>query len=1171
MPTPLTDSQQHLNGTYSPQDRCIHHLFEKQVEYTPNAIALVFEDQQLTYHQLNQRANQLAHYLKKLGVGPEVLVGIHVERSLEMIIGVLGVLKAGGAYVPLDPNYPQERLLFMMEDAQIQVLLTQQALQEKFASLKIPFLVCLDTDWKSISQIDDSNPTIPVTLENLAYVIYTSGSTGKPKGVMVEHRGLPNLILTQNRYLGVKQENRILQFASLSFDVSVSEIFMALVSGSALYLGTRDDLFPGVPLLKFLRERAITIAAFPPSLLAFLPVEPLPSLHTLIVAGEACSAEVVAHWKPGRHFFNAYGPTETSVYATIFECFEDTLPPPIGRPLPNLQAYVLDSHLHQVPVGTPGELYLGGIGLARGYLNRPEITAERFIPNPFNLQTRIYRTGDLVRSQPDGNLEFLGRIDYQVKIRGFRIELGEIESVLKQDPTVRNAIVVAREDSPGDKRLVAYIVSNLTPERLPFQSVCLVEFANNLPIAVRTEDISCNGVCLVGIPHYYRPGQNLRLRLQLPETSQAPWLEGTIAWSQGGRAGVELFPSSSGQAFLCRTVEHLFKTLGFLKVVQRTAVTHLRRYLKEKLPDYMMPSSFVFLGALPLTPNGKIDRQALPAPDHVRPESPKEFEAPNTPTEEIITHLWTEVLHMEQVGIHDDFIELGGHSLLAAQVISRVRDIFQIELPMYSLFEWPTVAKLARQIEKLCQASSRSQNVALIKTEESSVPLSFSQQQLWLLSQVAPEIPIYNEPFTVYLGGPINVEALTFSFNEIVRRHEILRTFFTLIEGQPYQNVSPFVPFKISVMDLRKFPEKETKALQLATEEAKRPFDLSKYPLFRATLIQLDDKDYRLFLTFHHILIDGISIYYIFLSELETLYKRFSQKGNSALPPLPIQYKDFAVWQRQSLQEKVLEEQLAYWKQKLHGVSPLHLPTSRQRPAHSTFQGARQCLALSKELTDAIKSLSRREGMTLFVTLLAAFKTLLYRYTNQEDITIGTVTAGRNHFEIENIMGYFLNPLVLRTDASGNPTFRQFLKRVRETTIGAYSHQELPFEQLVNELKPTRSLGSNPLFQVAFVLETPLPKLELGWTLSQLDVHTHTTKFDLTMSLDERPEGVIGRIEYNTDLFEEDTITRMIGHFQTLLEGIVLKPNHRLSDLPLLTAQELLQLWEWSSTSIEVF
>jgi amino acid adenylation domain-containing protein len=589
-----------------PQDVCIHQLFESQVERSPNAVALVFEDEQLTYFELNQRANQVAHYLRSLGVGADAVVGLCVERSLEMVVGMLGTLKAGGAYLPLDPAYPKERLTFMLEDAQVSVLLTQQQLVDKLPEHN-GRVVCLDTDWEAISQHSCKNSMSGVTPDHLAYVIYTSGSTGRPKGVLVAHSGLCNLAFAQQKLFDVQPDSRVLQFASLSFDASVWEVFMALAAGATLVLAKREDLLPGATLIQLLRKQAITIVTLPPSVLAILPPEELRALQTIIVAGEACSPDLVARWSANRRFFNAYGPTETTVCATIAECNQSDRQPPIGRPIANTQVYLLDAQLQPVPVGVPGELYIGGVGLAQGYLNRPDLTAEKFIPNPFDnskfkipaeaaprLQNskfdRLYKTGDLARYLNDGNIEFLGRIDHQIKIRGFRIDLPEIEVVLSQHPAVGEVAIAAREDIPGDKRLVAYVV---------------------------------------------------------PNAEQAP------------------------------------------------TITELRRFLEEKLPNYMLPSAFVLLKALPLTHNGKVDRQALPPPENLRPELLEDYVAPQSEMERIIASVWQEVLHLEKVGVHDNFFDLGAHSLLVIQAYSKLRQLLKQELSVVDIFQHPTISMLA--------------------------------------------------------------------------------------------------------------------------------------------------------------------------------------------------------------------------------------------------------------------------------------------------------------------------------------------------------------------------------------------------------------------------------------------------------------------------------------------
>ncbi|MEG4235607.1 amino acid adenylation domain-containing protein [Microcoleus sp. Pol11C3] len=1074
----LTDAERHKilvewNNTQSdyPIDKCIHQLFEEQVERTPDAVAIVFEGEQLSYLELNARANQLAHYLQKRGVGPEVLVGICVERSFEMIVGLLGILKAGGAYVPLDPAYPQERLAFMLEDSSVSVLLAQSKLVEKLPPHSA-CVVCLDSDWEEIAFHSQEKPSSSLTPDNLVYVIYTSGSTGKPKGVLLAHRGLCNLATSSIQLFDVQPSSRLLQFASFSFDASVWEVFIALVSGATLILAKRDFLMPGSALAGLLRDEAITTVILPPSVLAVLPAEEFPTLLTIIVGGEACSANLVARWASGRHFFNAYGPTEATVCATVALCTDGSQKPPIGRPIANTKIYILDTQNQPVPIGEPGELHIGGVGLARGYLKRPDLTEQKFIPNPFSDKSasRLYKTGDLARYLPDGNIEFLGRIDNQVKIRGFRIELGEIEAVLSAHPIVDAVAVIDREDIPNEERLVAYIV---------------------------------------------------------PKKDE----------------------------------------------INQVSAKSMRNYLADHLPDYMIPSAFITLPVLPITPNGKIDRRALPAPSRRGSELEENLVAPRTPIEEVLAEIWVEVLRIERVGISDNFLELGGHSLLAIQVISQVRDALGLELPLRCLFEAPTVAELAQYVETLQKHCSKFlippiQPVAQIE----NLPLSFGQEQLWILHQLAPDTPVYNEPSTIRLAGNVNVAALEKALNEIVLRHEILRTTYKMVDGQPMQEIAPSLTVPIPVVDLRSLTtsEREAEALRLATLEARQPFDLASGPVLRATLMRLDETDCRLFLTAHHIVNDGISSYSVFLPELQNLYQAFCADEPSPLKELPIQYADFAVWQRQWLQSEVLEPQIAYWKQQLADVPVLQLPTDRPRTARQSFRGSRQCLALSRNLTDELLALSRREGVTLFMTLLAAFKTLLYRYTGVDDIPVGTVTGSRNRPELEGSIGFFLNTLVLRTDLSGDPSFQQLLERVREVTLEADAHRDLPFEHLVQTLLPERSSSRNPLFQVSFVLEPPMPALDSGWNMSQLDVDTGTAKFDLTLELDERPEGIVGRIEYSTDLFEGSTISRMIGHYQALLEGIVANPIARISDLPLLTPPERHQLLvEWNNTWAE--
>ncbi|MBV9124651.1 MAG: amino acid adenylation domain-containing protein, partial [Planctomycetes bacterium] len=1065
-----------------PQDQYLPRLFEDQAERTPEAVAVAFEGERLTYAELNARANRLAHHLRTLGVGPDVLVGIGMERSVEMVVGLLAVLKAGGAYVPLDPTYPQERLAFMLQDTQARVLLTQERLAGKLPA-HAARVICLDPGWETFLPPVDANPAARITPDHLAYVIYTSGSTGQPKGVAMPHRPLVNLIAWQLAHSSAGLRTRTLQFTTLSFDVAFQEIFATWCSGGTLVLvreEARRDL-DGLPSL--LEEQEIHRLFLP-----FVALQQLAAaccvqgrfprcLKEVITAGEQLQiTPAIARMfgeLPGCTLHNHYGPTESHVVAA----FRLSGPPaewpplpPIGRPIANSQVYLLDRWLQPVPVGFPGELYIGGTCLARGYLNRPELTDERFVPYPFRDRpgARLYRTGDLARWLPTGELVYLGRTDFQVKVRGFRVEPGEIENVLAQHPAVREAVVLAREDVPGDRRLVAYVTARQEPA------------------------------------------------LSLKE---------------------------------------------------------LRGRLLEQLPGYMVPSAFVVLDALPLTPSGKVDRRALPAPERNRPALDREWLAPRTPVEEVLAGLWAEVLGLERVGAQDNFFELGGHSLLATQVVSRLRAAFQVELPLRFLFEAPTVAALAERIEAARRSGQSCAGPPLRPVpRDGYLPLSFAQQRLWFLDQFEPDSSFYNIPAAIRLTGPLDVAALEQSLQELIRRHEVLRTTFAQVAGQLVQVITPTLAPPLVMEDLTSlFPaERELEVRRRAEEEARRPFDLGRGPLFRVTVLDLGAGEKVLLLTMHHIIADGWSVG-VFLREMTCLYAAFTGGKPITLPPLPVQYADYAAWQRQWLTGEVLEEQLAYWKDRLaQAPAALDLPTDRPRPTVQTFRGSTQSLTLPRSLAEHLHALSRREGCTLYMTLLAAFQTLLHRYTGQEDICVGSPIAGRTRAETEGLIGCCINALVLRTDLSGDPSFRDLLARVRETALGAYAHQDLPFEKLVEELQPARDLSRSPLFQVMFILQnTPLPELDLpGLTVRPLDLPGTTAKFDLTLSLAETQQGLQAAVEYNTDLFDAGTITRLLGHFQKLLEGLAGDPGQRLSELPLLTAEEKQQLLvAWNDTA----
>ncbi|MFB2976515.1 amino acid adenylation domain-containing protein [Microseira sp. BLCC-F43] len=1058
-------------GTKSEIYQCIHQLFEEQVKRTPSAIAVVFKDQQLTYRELNAKANCLAHYLQSVGVGTEVKVGICLERSLDLIVAVLGVLKAGGAYVPLDPAYPQERLAFMLKDAELSLVISHSSLVNSFEQMTV---INLDENWKKIAQKSESNPVIRARSENLAYIIYTSGSTGQSKGVMIEHRSVVNAYLGWEEVYQLREQLTChLQMASFSFDVFTGDMVRALCSGGKLVLCDRSHLLDAEKLYQLMLQEQVDCAEFVPAVLRNLiqyleETEQRLDFMRLLVCGS--DSWYNSEYSKFRQFcgsqtrlINSFGVTEATIDSSYFESTDIGLSidqlVPIGKPFPNTQLYILDANLQPVPIGVAGELYIGGAGLARGYLNKPELTTEKFIQNPFeNIEinprfSRIYNTGDLARYLPDGNIEFLGRSDNQVKIRGYRIELGEIEATLNQHPAIQQVVVVVREDRPGNKQLVAYLTA---------------------------------------------------------------------------RSGYKIQDSEL----------HLF--------------------LANKLPEYMVPSTFVLLESLPLTPNGKIDRKRLPIPTQTE-ESKKTVKIYRTPTEEILTGIWIQVLGIQPIEITDNFFQLGGHSLLATQVISRIRKAFQLEIPLRYLFESPTIAELSPRIEAEIKAGQKLELPPIVCVpREGNLTLSFAQQRLWFANQLMPGNSAYNMPATLRVFGSLNVKALEQSLNEVIKRHESLRTTFIEVNGEPVQEIASTLSVTIPIVDLREFSEIDRiqKSQNLAIEEIRQPFALDKAPLLRVKLLQLGETDWVILFAMHHIISDAWSLG-ILIQEIANIYEAFCLGKPSPLPELSIQYADFAVWQRQCLQGKVLETQLAYWKQQLSNLSILKLPTDRPRPAVQIFRGSKESLVISKTTTEALKTLSAKEGVTLFMTVLATFQILLHYRSGQDDIVIGTDVANRNHAETEGLIGFFINQLVLRTNLGGNPTFRELLGRVREVTLGAYAHQDLPFEKLVEAFNPKRDLSRTPLFQVKLVLQNaPIPPIEFsGITLQPQEIESGMTKFDLTLFISETEQGLMAVLEYDADLFNASTINGMLVHFERLFSSIVAQPNSRINDLVEILAQ----------------
>lgn len=1049
-------------GVERADETFLHELFERQAEQTPESVAVIEDRRRISYAELNSRANQLAHYLGSIGIGPEVTVGIFIERHVEMIVAILGTLKSGAAYVPIDPAYPTERQAFIIRDSRIETTLTESRLVGLLPQTQSRS-VCLDQAWREIATQPCFNPRVRLSAENLAYVLYTSGSTGTPKGVAIAHRGARELTEWAKREYGPEDLAAVMAATSICFDLSVFEIMAPLTVGGKLVLLDNALSFTTSPAA----AEVTLINTVPSAMEQIITAGPLPGgVRVVNLAGEPLSndlAQRIHEASKVARVINLYGPTEDTTYSTKAEIERGgNETPAIGRPVTNTQVYIAGPEMELMPVGVTGELCIAGEGLARGYLYRADLTAENFVPNPFSATggKRLYKTGDLARYGPDGKLQFLGRIDHQVKVRGFRVELGEIEYLLRRHDAIRDCVTDVRGERAGDRRIVAYVAAE----------------------------------------------------------------EG-----------------------------------------QQVAPAELRAFLRDKLPEYMVPSAFIALESLPLTPNGKIDRRKLPSPDWSRPGTTAVFIPPRNPIEELVAAIWVEALGVEQVGIHDNFFDLGGHSLLAAKIVSRIQQQLSVELPLRKIFESQTVASLAENVASALEGNSTTRLPPIKQTERKALlPLSFGQQRLWFLDQLDPGNPAYNIPFAIRFRGPLDLYALHLSVNEILARHEALRMAFTTVGAEPRQSINPAARAGFSLIDLTQLPQsrRDGEATILASKESRRRFDLARGPLLRATLIRTDDQDHLAVFVFHHIASDGWSVE-IFARELATFYESFTSGTTASLPDLPIQYVDYVHWQRELITRDVLEESLSYWKKQLAGSPPvLEFPADRARPSVQTFAGEVESFELPADLTGSLKGLCRRHGVTLFMMLAASFDVLLHRYTHSEDIIVGTPAAGRSRVEIEPLIGFFSNMLVLRSDMSGAPDFVQILGRVREAVLTAYAHQDLPFELLVEEVQPERSLSHTPLFQQAIALHPdPLRNVVFpGITASWGPIHNRTSKFDLQLNFLERDALLTGAIEYNTDQFDAATVARMARHLSTLIEGIIEDPHRSISMLPLLTESERLHL-----------
>jgi amino acid adenylation domain-containing protein len=1065
-----------------PAQSCVHELFETHAAAAPDAVAAIYEDERLSYGELNARANRLAQHLRALGVQPDTRVGLCLEPSVDLIVAVMAVLKAGGAYLPLDPAYPLERLRYLLDDGAPAAVLTQptvpHAVQELLRSARDGSVPVIDVvaDGARWSDLPDANPERgALTPDHLAYVIHTSGSTGEPKGAMVEHRSCVNRIHAQAVLTPLRGGEVFSQKAALGFVDAFFEIVVPLCWGKPLVVIPKAPSRDAEALFAALERHSVTHLVTVPSLAAALRVKKgdLPHVRSWFLSGEVVSPQLAHHLArsmPACLFTNIYGATELTADAVTYGFVgEAGLPDviPIGRPVPNTRVYILDGHGEPVPVGVGGDIYVGGVQVARGYLNRPDLTAERFVASPFVAGERLYKTGDLGRYLPDGTIEFLGRRDFQVKIRGIRIELGEIETALAQHDGVREAVVVAREDALGETRLIAYYVPAASGERAE----------------LRAED--------------------------------------------------------------------------------------LRSSLASRLPEHMVPAAFVALEAMPLTPNGKVDRRALPAPD-ASSYAAAAYEAPRGDAESAIAAIWAELLEVERVGRQDHFFRLGGHSLLAVRAVAAMRAALRAHVAVRDVFAHPVLADLAAALTR----GSGAQLPPIVAVERrEAMPMSFAQQRLWFLAQMDGVSETYNLPFAFRLRGEVDAPALRAALDRIVARHEALRTTFALIGDTPVQRVEPAerARFALREADLRHAADPGAERRALLTAEAAAPFDLANGPLVRGVLIREGDALSTLSITMHHIVSDGWSMG-VFLTELSALYDAFAHGRPDPLPPLPVQYADYAAWQRRWMDGEVLQEQATFWTDALAGAPALlELPADRPRPPRQDYRGGFLDFALDEALTARLKALSLRHDTTLFMTLLAAWSVVLSRLSGQDDVVVGTPVANREHAEIQALIGFFVNTLALRIDLSGSPTVSELLASVKAHALAAQRHQDIPFEQVVELTQPERSTAHSPLFQVMFAWQNvPRGSLALsGLELLPASGPEHTiAKVDLTLFLREAGGAIAGGFEYASALFDRATVERFATYLRLVLEAMTDDETQPVDRVRLLTGAERERvLVAWNDTA----
>jgi amino acid adenylation domain-containing protein len=1089
------------------KDKTIQELFKEQVEKTPDNIALIFQDKELTYRELSKKANQLAYLLQSKGVQPNTLVGLMVERSLEMLIGIFSILKAGGAYLPIDPDYPGERIKFMLADSGAKVLVTgpepstpvkveaeveedggqSQGLPLQLINLKnVPESLTL-TSTSTLSQVGPSN---------LAYIIYTSGSTGEPKGILVEHYSVVNLVFSQKRQFDINENDRVLQFSPICFDASVEQIFIALLSGAVLVLVDRNTLLDSSKFEEFISSRSITHLHAVPSFLSNVKVKDTFKLKRVISGGDVCPVALAKKWSKHCDFYNEYGPTETTVTSIEMrvgcgDVDESLSRLPVGRPIGNTTVYLFDQWKNPVPLGVVGELYIGGDGVARGYLNNPELTAEKFkravighsslvisrssklSPNDQCPMTneRLYKTGDLAQWLPDGNIEYLGRMDHQVKIRGFRIELREIESQLLKHEAIKETVVIARGDDPG----------------------------------------SASGI--------------------------------------------------SGDNYLCSYI-----------VLHSSHSTYspksLREYLSNLLPDYMIPSYFVQVDKIPLTPSGKLDRKALPAP---KITSEEKYTAPRTHIERELVEIWSEVLSRDavnlKIGIDDSFFELGGHSLKATILISKIHKKLDVIVPLVEVFKRKTIRRLSGYIKDARE--TKYTDIGLVEKRE-YYALSSAQKRLYFLQQMNLGSTSYNMTLVLpldHVGKDIDKEKLEFMLKKLISRHESLRTSFLMMDKEPVQRIHDEVEFEIENYDMKevevKVEEYEgTRGLApLLIKNFIRPFNLSHPPLMRSSLIGLPNGNHLWIVDMHHIISDGTSSM-ILADDFISLYY------GDQLEPLALQYKDFSEWQNSEKEKERIKEQKAYWLKEFEEEIPiLHLPTDYTRPAIQSFAVDSCDFELEEDLIVSLNELTLIEGVTLFMVLLAAVNIMLAKLSGQEEIVMGTPTAGRRHADLEKIIGMFVNTIALKNNPKGEKPFNLFLREIKERTLDAFENQEYQFEDLVDNVCVTRDASRNPLFDVMFSLQSTIlttpgkPDAEKSAKSFPAFENQHyyenrTAKFDLTITTVETANKLLFSFQYCTKLFKKETIERFIIYFKKILSAVVEEPTVTLRAIDILPEAE---------------